>query len=288
MQHYVSRLPKLASSNLFAAPTAENWKALMLESQLEDLDICSTTTVGGLQERIEAFQSAEKSSNFEQCAILDSIGAPIYGIQRFEAADRCRNLLIAWCEKNQAFLATRKQERAGLIILWHSIFLSLHADFDTIERACGRDGDIESQEASEYARKWANSMDGRRCLLHATHIRVLFESLPLGTEPPIHIPICLYHCGIIYFCSSKFTHKIPSWLGQDVHFPELSLPGVHLNDHEIRNMSFEDIGSVQIENASPDNTWRVIDLLQRVGHWKIAQNFAGTLLALVERDHGIL
>lgn len=292
MRHSVDRLPRLAPSKLFEASTAEQWKSLAQELLVADRDSCSPSTITtGLHIRADNIPPAAGfGSNFEQCAILNSIGASFMrGIRDLEAAEVCSKLLMAWYESNRAFLAQSSiHDRAGLMILWHSIFLSLHADFDELERACGRDGDAESHDAFEYCQKWANSVDEQRCLLHATQIQTHFESLSLGTEPPIHIPICLYRCGIVWFCFSKFsTHKATMWYGQGVSFPELSLLGVDLTGDAITSALLEASGIMQADISSFNGTFRIIDLLQRVGRWKIAQNFAATLLALLEKTHNI-
>ena len=174
------------------------------------------------------------------------------------------------------------------VMLWHSVFLVVYADLETLERACGRDGDDASWKATHYAQEWANSANGVRCILHAMQIQALFEGIPVGTEPFVHVPMCLYHCGLVWFCFSKFVQKGQTRrMGDSFQFSELALAGIDRSDDEVRNMVLEYSSGLQAGHSGLSKVFIVIDLLQRIVHWKIAQSFATTLLALVESEQGI-
>lgn len=65
-------------------------------------------------------------------------------------------------------------------------------------------------------------------------------------------------------------------------FPELKMPGID----DIGNY-LEQIGGSQLGKLAMSSLFRVIGLLQRISHWRIAQNLASTLLALVEETPGL-
>lgn len=283
LRHFVNELPQAASSKLFAASTAEQWKGLMLESQITEFTSATTTAKGRNRVR-----HAEEITNFERSVNLDSIAALAYERRNSENAERCRRLLESWFEQNKGHLRQNKHSRVSLLMLWHSVFLVIHADFEVLERACGRDGEDVSWKATQYAQEWANSADGVRCILHAMQIQALFEAIPVGTEPFIHVPMCLYHCGLVWFCFSRFIQKGQARrLGDSLQFPEMALVGIDRSDDDVRNMVLEYSSGLQAGRAGLNKVFAIIDLLHRIVHWKIAQSFATTLLTLVESEQGI-
>jgi hypothetical protein len=287
LRHFAKELPQAASSKLFAASTAEQWKGLMLESQITELT-SSTSTAKGLCVGRNRVRPAEEITDFERSVNLDSIAALAYERRDPENAERCERLLVSWYEQNQRQLRQNKHSRASLLMLWHSVFLVIHADLEALERACGRDGENASWKTTQYAQEWANSTDGVRCILHAIQIQALFETILVGTEPFIHVPMCLYHCGLVWFCFSRFVQRGQTRrLGDSFQFPEMALVGIGRSDDDVRNTVLEYSGGLQAGRAGLSKVFIVIDLLQRVVHWKIAQSFATTLLTLVESEQDI-
>ena len=69
---------------------------------------------------------------------------------------------------------------------------------------------------------------------------------------------------------------------QSLDFPELRLLGINEN-----NMIAEETGGHQLGRLGSSPLFRLIDLLQRISHWKLAQSFASTLLALVENEQDV-
>ncbi|CRG84369.1 Zinc finger protein 281 [Talaromyces islandicus] len=287
LRPFVNELPQAASSKLFAASTAEQWKSSMLESQITKL-ASANTTAKGLHVSQDRVRHAEEITDFERSVSLDSIAALAYERRGSTNAERCRRLLVSWYEQHQGHLRENEHSRASLLMLWHSVFLVIHADLDALERACGRDGEDVSWKATRYAQEWANSADAVRCILHAMQIQALFEAIPVGTEPSIHVPMCLYHCGLVWFCFSRFFQRGQARrLGDNFQFPEMALAGIDRSDGDVRNMLSEYSGGLQAGQAGLNKVFVMIDLLQRIVHWKIAQSFATTLLTLVESEQDI-
>jgi hypothetical protein len=158
----------------------------------------------------------------------------------------------------------------------------MHFDtgFDQLECACGREGEAAAQKSQLYASSWAESRAATRALLHATLIQQHFQLLPIGAEPAIHVPMALYNCGIAWACFTRFgsgggeSYVDPATLSE---FSEIKLFGPKLLK------SFHDIRSnIQWGKSESGPMLKIIDLLGKISHWKVAESFATTLIALVD------
>lgn len=154
-------------------------------------------------------------------------------------------------------------------------------DTDALECVSGREGPAAAEMHQEGVQEWAKSADARKCIIHSVLVQRHFERIPLGVEPPIYAPQCLYRCGIAWFCYIHFGGKICTETEGDlVHLdlPELLVLGVNGT-------------SLFLEEVAPRHgrpttgpLFKITDLLQRIRHWKIAHNFASTLLLLFEEQ----
>jgi hypothetical protein len=199
------------------------------------------------------------------------------------------------------------------MMLWHSIHITLHADINALECAAGREGYDAVQKYTPYARAWVRSPDAKRCLLHALLIQKNFESLSAGAEPAMFVPKCLYYCGLVWACfmcfggDSHHNHEdevepekdnenkprdpeseaqrddvITIGPAENLQFAELRLPGV-----DGIGVFLEQMGGLQPRRLAVGSLFRIIDLLQRISHWKIAQSLALTLLVVVEETQDL-
>ena len=98
--------------------------------------------------------------------------------------------------------------------------------------------------------------------------------MEIGTEPAIHVPMALYYCGLTWYCYAFFGNEYQPDVG-NIHFPELQLLGI-----DERKLCQEVFGKTQSRDLS--HLFHVIDLLQRINHWKLSHCFASTLLPFVE------
>lgn len=205
------------------------------------------------------------------------------------------------------------------MMLWHSIHITLHADINALECAAGREGYDGVQKYTPYVRAWLRSADAKRCLLHALLIQKNFESLSAGAEPAIYVPKCLYYAGLVWACFLCFggpsaqghehgpraanehgnenenqpcdgdgdghaNHDEVITIGpaENLQFAELRLPGV-----DGIGVFLEQMGGLQPRRLAMGSLFRIIDLLQRISHWKIAQSLAATLLVVVEETQDL-
>ncbi|GIJ90997.1 hypothetical protein Asppvi_009962 [Aspergillus pseudoviridinutans] len=273
------RLPAISSDDAFAASNANAWKEIVHQQSQKSGSRTSLPTE--VQERRPAGKS-----DFELCAMLESISA--MACEREEPfstvphlTEKCQEMLISWYETHLSTAARGQISAYPLRVLWHSTFILLYSNLDVLERACGRDGPEAAQEAIGYARTWANSLEATRSLVHAVCVRNYFESMPIGSECPLHIPTCLYHCGIIWFCFGHFG-DISNRLTIERNFPELDLVGMNvdeINATELRNS--------RVQRNAANQVFRIVGLLQSIRHWKLSLSLASTLLALIEEQDNV-
>lgn len=226
-----------------------------------------------------------EASFFQHCTLLESLSVLAYeshqsSIFETKLADKCQELLIEWYNSYHQSNCPHTVWTSPLMILWHATFVMLYANLDLLERACGRDGGDIDPEAITYAQQWAQTDESKRCLVHTGFIQKAFRSMSLGDVSPIHVPLCLYHCGIIWFCFGKFGGRFEA-VTQDaeslLQFPEFRL----LGSSGKQNLG-GDHGYFRSGWDMTEQVFRFIDLLQRVPHWKLPLNLASTLLALME------
>lgn len=268
------RLPVISSDELFAASNANLWRELVLQQTQNSVSM-------SIRER-----SLRETSDFQLYATLESISAMACECQEpFSTtpndAQKCQKTLISWYKTHLSAASPGEIWAYPLKILWHSTFILLHSDLDVLERACGRDGPEAAQESIGYAQKWANSQEATRSLIHAVCIRKHFESMSIGSECPLQIPTCLYHCGIIWFCFGHFEDS-SNGAFMERKFPELDLAGVNVGEIDAAELK-----NSQIERKAAKQVFGIVGLLQSIRHWKLSLSLASTLLALMEEQDNV-
>ena len=232
----------------------------------------------------DALNSERTRGDFELCVMLESIGAIALesrhsSIDGNKALEKCHESLISWYEVFKMGSTSRADGKESLRMLWHSTFMLMHVDFAKLELSCGKAGPRAAQNNTGYSRAWAQSDDAKRCLVHAMLVQRHFRKMPVGSEPSIHVPMCLYLCGILLFCLLRFGGDGETHIGTSspIDFPELRLLGIDAN-----SMVRETIGELQSDRLGLSHVFKVIGLLQRISHWRLAQSLTSTLLTLVE------
>ncbi|KAL4806492.1 hypothetical protein BDV18DRAFT_159666 [Aspergillus unguis] len=269
-RHAPEKLPQLAVSEMFAAPCAKSWKGHLLASKTPVQDT-ARSSLGHFPQN--DFLSYAMLESFEALAYDRSCGPS------GRAAVHHYEVLIEWYRKYaQISNASKHPDHLCLIILWHSVFMHLDTDFNQLECALGREGESTAQRSRPYACRWAQSSGAARALLHATLVQQHFQLLPIGAEPAIHVPMALYNCGIAWTCFTRFGASFVDTTDlSSSEFPELKLLG-----HKQMKMFQEIRSNVQLGKAESGPLLKIIDLLGKISHWKVAGSFATTLMALVD------
>lgn len=225
-------------------------------------------------------------SEFDLYILLERIGSLVQESLHPMASQpstpvACEKMLKRWMEAYQRTSEFRNQE-SSLKMLWHSIFMSLNADMDSLECASGREGDEVMMEHQAHAKRWARSPRGRKCVVHSVLLQRQFETTSLGSEPPIHAAASLYRCGIVWFCFARFAQGERLGADDGIDMPELRSMGIDGN-----KILLEDV-SARLSQPVENGIVKIVDRLQRITHWKIADRLASTLLALIDTGQGLL
>ncbi|KGO59191.1 Transcription factor, fungi [Penicillium expansum] len=279
--HRFRQFPRLASDELFSAPTASQWAVLLrqsLQTQSENQPQAQ------LSRSPDPFPITGHDPRFTAYGILEGISARLIDAKQSQefthlVCQDTSNLLIHWWQTYH----TTDQDPFCLPVLWHSIFISLYADMDLLEQAVGRDGRTPALEASAPAREWASSLNASRCLVHASLIARYLERMSISAEPAIHVPRALFSAALVYLCVAQYVPKHVVSV-EAFASPELKL----LGDGIAEVACFP--GNAQSSERSVvtdlDQLYGMIDLLQRGGRWGISQAFANVLSTVLDEGKG--
>ncbi|KAH7070244.1 hypothetical protein FB567DRAFT_584640 [Paraphoma chrysanthemicola] len=181
-----------------------------------------------------------------------------------------RDVLLTWYKDNHKVVAQPKHSPISLMVLWHTAFMCLYANFDLSERAIGRDGGLSSEEAASEARAWVSSPEARYAVLHAFLVLKQLESLPVGVEPAIHVPKALFHSAIVTRCYTQLGRTANSFMPShdETDMPEFLVAGSALSSQQSGSNLWPRSGS-PIDKIT---LCSIIDLLRRTGHWEILQS----------------
>ncbi|OKL61069.1 hypothetical protein UA08_03341 [Talaromyces atroroseus] len=192
-----SRESPVATDDLWTAQTSTEWAHIVEErsrlgsAQLaygQDLD----NSISGIS-----------SPHYSSFALYSLLGRKISYIMDQESVQQppkevIPSLILIY---NDCLRQQTQPDDFSLGALWHSIFILLHCNMDKFECAIGREGFDKAQENRLYATRWASSMDGHRCAIHAALILQRLQRIPVGQEPAIHVPRVLYRACLV--CMSK-------------------------------------------------------------------------------------
>jgi hypothetical protein len=215
------------------------------------------------------------SSYASLCGILSCIQETKMNFLSNASVQNFRNRLLTWYGDHRKVMVESGHSQINFVVLWHTAFICLYADFDLLECAAGRDGTVTAEKAGLKARAWASSSEARRGTLHALLLLKQLEGFPVGIEPAIHVPKALFYSAIAIHCYAKFGPSANSFapLQREINSPELQIsnPITSLNnrsDHSSHIMFFP---------LDSSTLCSVINLLRRLGHWGISQKYISIL-----------
>jgi hypothetical protein len=177
---------------------------------------------------------------FTTYVLLERMGASIcedriLGQLSLSATERYERDLISWYTRYRETIKKRSDPLC-LVVLWHSVFMLLLADFDSLELVIGKEGPAAAATAkATCALQWSASVDSRPCVTHAFLLQKLLESQPLGRAAAVHVPRCLFSAAIAWssylICTGQYDHNalhelLCSWplsIGDLYSFPEMKV-----------------------------------------------------------------
>lgn len=223
----------------------------------------------------------DRTNEFENVVMLERIGALSYQSHRTATSypkptGECSDRLTDWYGKLKPTLTQR--QTSNLMMLWHTAFIMLYANMDLLERACGRDGEKDADKRQQDVQAWVTSGMAKRCIAHAILAQRHFEQIPVGEEPTIYAPPCLYRCGLVWFCFIKFGQDQICSLHEKPDYPELRL--LNVSERE----SLASVLEAKSRGLLASSLFKIIDLLQRICRGKLGRTLASTLLVLSENE----
>ncbi|KAJ5371537.1 uncharacterized protein N7496_007629 [Penicillium cataractarum] len=169
LRHSPGRLPQISSAELFTASSAEHWKYLMLEEQTSlraEVKVCYYPTPpnhlpqqlspsefarSGILESISGLASEAQHQYFiDNPWDATSISTSSPTFPSMLAASKCQQLLTTWYTSYYPVMKNRSGW-LSLMMLWHSIYISIYADINALECATGREGYDVAQKYMAYA-----------------------------------------------------------------------------------------------------------------------------------------
>ncbi|KAJ0413246.1 hypothetical protein BJY00DRAFT_322292 [Aspergillus carlsbadensis] len=312
LRHSVPKRPIVANDELWAAPTAQEWSRLMIASQgaANSASPLGSDNIGIPQKptpRLHAYLELEgiAASIIESNSLglgnssstSSNNSSSNQGMQQTQPTDHLVAILIRFYTlhlKPHTHTHTHAPAPAPddpfcLLALWHSIFISVFTNIDSLELAIGKEGSQQALSAplTGYVRAWADSANGQRASLHAALILGYLKQLPLATEPAIHVPRVIFRAAIVWYCYNKYQSRSTTdppqqqatWMVQQ--FPELREMAASCH-----RVLFEAMGlrSGRSPMGESSTFCGLVDLLERMGHWGISTRLAGILRLLL--PHG--
>ena len=279
LRHTATASLGCCSEALFSAATATQWRerlgSLPRHSGPNDSCQSSYPTIPLL---------SPKESHIAAYAALSGILASVKEKRCAATLDapsvqHCRGALLTWHNDFSGLFQGPSHEPTSLHVLWHEVFMMLYADFDLLERAIGRDGQVATNKASESMQQWSVSSEARRSVLHALFILKHVENLPSGSGVAIHVPKALFCSGIVIYNYINSATRLN--LSTPLSHDDLDMP-------EFREAGPLDGGGNDVSPPailSPVDTSMlcyIVDLLRRVGHWGISRRYATILENLLD------
>ncbi|KAH8585707.1 hypothetical protein B0O99DRAFT_120472 [Bisporella sp. PMI_857] len=338
LRHVLAQIPVAADDDLFNAPTAIKWKEQMLirsASRLPIREVLHTSNdLGSLSQKDPRLKTNYYTAYFALYTLAATINEQQQlnqvcpgSLNRVTYVDALINWHHTFQDEGTLNGLGNNSWSDPLCLpgLWHTVFMSLFANFDLLERAIGRDvaEDAALESAHTAAVEWANSKESERCILHAQALLRAIGAMRFDSEPAIHIPHCLFLAGIASYCFKRFRRLSPVIPVQDsarngdndgsavqpdhrTDFSEITSQGTTVMQHlfgaseptssvmctppetDITNDSnspYKCNAPYEIKpNVAAGMIHKVIDVLQRIGHWGVAQRYANTLSILAYAD----
>lgn len=290
LRHESLRLPAPSDDELFTATSSADWIALIRSRSQEP-----ATSFGHLLHNLQPEHSylqplpqemSCKDSRFTCYIILHGIAAGIMEQSDLTTTsviplEKYEHSLMCWYHAYAKSQPLQYIEPLGLNILFHEVFMSSMVDLNLLERAIGRDGSKGLEEARDYVRTWSTTSQAQRCLIHASMIYRHAASMRIDDEPAVHVPRCMFHGAIVWYC---FVHFAPADF--NVKKAQHDASGLFeakywdTNPVGLRYRFDEDMtGRPRIDEVG--TLCALTSLLHRIGRCGISKKYGGILSCLI-------
>ena len=195
-------------------------------------------------------------------------------------------LLIAWYQSYRHYLSSYTGSGESpfcLMILWHSIFVSLFSNIQDMEIAFGSQGSKAAADQAEEVTSWVCTPGAKRAVLHVICIRGLLSRLSLSIVPPVHIPRITFQAAIVCWCYIRYKELSLSpqaWDTFSNDWVEFSMAGLNVKDLQ------RELQRIRTGWGSDQPLSQFSEILQRLGHWGLSMKLGNILnLAIQEEIH---
>lgn len=158
--------------------------------------------------------------------------------------------------------------------------MSNYVDLHRLELAVGKQGLEQASSHASYVSTWANSVDAKRCVMHAFLLQKNLEELHSRRVVTMHVPRALFSAAIVW---STYLDSLsgcpPSVMPEDnFDFAELRLLDIDFT-HQWADVIGFGKGSLSAVKALTLCT--LTDMLKRIGYWEISRKFSSILSPLI-------
>jgi hypothetical protein len=194
-------------------------------------------------------------------------------------------LLFAW---HHSYVRYRTQHGGSdspfcLMILWHSIFVSLFSNIKDLEIAFGSHGVKAAADQADSLTNWASTAGAKRAALHVIRIRHLLSRLSLATVPSVHIPRIAFQSAIVCWCYIRFKQISPE-TSSSAEWDEMAMwtefPTAGLNAREIQR----ELWKIRNGWGSDQPLGPFSEILQRLNHWGLAKKLGDILNIAIHEE----
>lgn len=203
-----------------------------------------------------------------------------------ETQHEVTTLLLGWYDSYCRWRTTHKVNGSSpfcLIILWHSVFVTLFSNMNDMEIAFGSQGAKAAVDQAETIISWAATPEAKRAAFHAIRIRQLLSALSLSTVPPIHIPRIAFQTAIVCWCFIRFKtmpsseQTVNDW--QDP-LPWSEFSRANLNTRELQR----ELDRIRDGWGSDQPLGPFSEILQRLGYWGLSKKLGDILNIAIHEE----
>lgn len=294
LRHFTGKIPSLCSDEAWNAKSASKWNDLVGEPPQGESSNRSNQSIPPKDTGIPYLSPSTVTGDHTKASFgiyceLESLCASIHeakelGVWKTRRVEFQEKLLFFY-DMHLSSTNGFAKDIHQLEMLWHSAIISLFADINTLEIYSGRDGDSASQKVTDQVTRWACSPDALRCAAQSVLILERAEHLPIGADLAIHVPRVLYWAALVWYCCVECGQiYVAETQSQEYHFAELERYGLTVKEILLRYNCAGYPESTDTKRTSSILP-RMIDILERMGHWGISRKFASLITLLVDKEY---
>ena len=287
LRHRGKCIPMACRSATFLATSVNEWARLVQRQISTNPKTVRCTGVGAARPPSFSDQLSTKScckGNFTAYATLQGIGASIcedrIGNQQ-DHMSRAEALsdLMKWY-KIHGESVEDECDPLLLMVLWHWTCMSNFVDLHRLELSVGKKGPERASLHSSYVSAWANSVDAKRCVMHAFLLQLKLEELHSRRVVTLHVPRALFSAAIVWSAYlNSLSGSTPSITPEDtLGFAEFRLLGIDFTHQWVNGIGF---GKRSLSAIKASTLCTLTDILQRIGYWEISRKFSSILSLLI-------